>query len=96
VIVQYGVCQPWAALSWSFGSVVCGPGWGCAVGVVQAAQKAYSKIALAYDRFLKAGDLYVAYDPITSTEPFYQSIPDTAAIKYDNDATPQVTDPVRR
>lgn len=38
------------------------------------AQKSYANIALSYDRFLKAGDLYTAYDPITSTEPFFANI----------------------
>lgn len=41
---------------------------------ISAAQKSYANIALSYDRFLKAGDLYTAYDPITSTEPFYADI----------------------
>jgi hypothetical protein len=43
---------------------------------VKPAEKSYVKLALAYDRFLKAGGL-VTYDPITSTEPFYSSIPDS-------------------
>merc|ERR1711988_737758 len=41
---------------------------------ISAAQKSYANIALSYDRFLKAGDLYTAYDPITSTEPFFANI----------------------
>ena len=59
----------------------------------QSAERAYANIALAYDRFLKAGDLYSAYDPITSTEPFYANIPGRA-ITYDSGATPQVKDMV--
>lgn len=62
----------------------------------QSAERAYANIALAYDRFLKAGDLYKAYDPITSTEPFYANIPTTEAIKYDSNGSPKVADQVRR
>lgn len=62
----------------------------------KAAEKAYAKIALAYDRFLKAGDLYAGYDPVTSTEVFYNlpSLPKEGAIIYDNDKTPQVSDQI--
>lgn len=60
----------------------------------QSAERAYANIALAYDRFLKAGDLYKAYDPITSTEPFYANIPVQEAIKYDATASPKVADQV--
>ena len=35
------------------------------------AVKAYARLLLSYDHFLKAGDLYPTYDPITSTEVFY-------------------------
>jgi hypothetical protein len=37
-----------------------------------AAVKSYAHLLLNYDRFLKAGDLYPVYDPITSTEIFYK------------------------
>uniref|UniRef100_A0A0G4FIK4 Uncharacterized protein n=1 Tax=Chromera velia CCMP2878 TaxID=1169474 RepID=A0A0G4FIK4_9ALVE len=35
---------------------------------------AYGQIALAFDRYLKAGDLYGAYDPVVSTEMFFSQI----------------------
>merc|ERR1711963_827985 len=47
------------------------------------AQKSYANIALSYDRFLKAGDLYTAYDPITSTEPFFANIEKKLAMPKD-------------
>lgn len=47
------------------------------------AQKSYVNIALSYDRFLKAGDLYTAYDPITSTEPFFANIEKKLAMPKD-------------
>lgn len=40
-----------------------------------SAIKSYSQLLLSYDRFLKAGDLYPTYDPITSTEIFYANTP---------------------
>jgi hypothetical protein len=49
---------------------------------VKSAQRAYADLAWAYDRFLKAGDMYLAYDPITSTEIFYKDFtPET--FRYD-------------
>jgi hypothetical protein len=65
----------------------------------QNAERAYANIALAYDRFLKAGDLYIAYDPITSTEPFYQNIPVESLkfeVKGSTKVTPEISDLVRR
>jgi hypothetical protein len=41
----------------------------------QASQKAYAKLLLSYDRFLKAGDLYPTYDAISSTEIFFANTP---------------------
>lgn len=41
----------------------------------KVAQRAYSRLILSYDRFLKAGDLYPTYDPITSTEIFFANTP---------------------
>ena len=38
----------------------------------KAANVAYAKLLLSYDRFLKAGDMYPTYDPITSTEVFFK------------------------
>jgi hypothetical protein len=48
------------------------------------AQRAYSRLILSYDRFLKAGDLYPTYDAITSTEIFFSNIPKDA-LKYSTD-----------
>mmetsp|Transcript_19667 Transcript_19667/g.19762 ORF Transcript_19667/g.19762 Transcript_19667/m.19762 type:complete len:325 (-) Transcript_19667:21-995(-) len=55
---------------------------------IKPAQKAYAQLMLSYDRFLKAGDLYAAYDPITSTEVFFKNFPKETLryltkIKYD-------------
>ena len=41
----------------------------------KTAQRAYSRLILSYDRFLKAGDLYPTYDAITSTEIFFTNTP---------------------
>eukprot|EP00611_Tribonema_gayanum_P013246 TRINITY_DN2404_c0_g1_i1.p1 TRINITY_DN2404_c0_g1~~TRINITY_DN2404_c0_g1_i1.p1 ORF type:complete len:343 (-),score=92.84 TRINITY_DN2404_c0_g1_i1:259-1287(-) len=57
----------------------------------KAAEKSFVKLALAYDRFLKAGGLVQTYDPITSTEPFYSSIPDSALV-YDTTKPPELKD----
>lgn len=38
------------------------------------AQKAFAAMSVAYDRYLKAGNLYETYDAITSTEGFYAGI----------------------
>ncbi|CAM9603119.1 unnamed protein product [Laminaria digitata] len=43
---------------------------------VKSAEKAYVKLALAYDRFMKAGDISPIYDPVSSTEKFFNDIPD--------------------
>jgi len=56
-------------------------------------QKAYSKLLLSYDRFLKAGDLYPTYDPITSTEVFFYDTP-LSTLRYDRKARIQVLDEV--
>ena len=56
-------------------------------------QKAYSKLLLSYDRFLKAGDLYPTYDPITSTEVFFYDTP-LSTLRYDRKARIQVLDQV--
>ncbi|CAM9642750.1 unnamed protein product, partial [Heterosigma akashiwo] len=42
------------------------------------AQAAFAQISVAYDRYLKAGYLYDAYDPVTSTEKFFADVPDSA------------------
>ena len=41
----------------------------------KAARSLYAKLLLAYDRFLKAGNLYPSYDFITSTEVLFKQTP---------------------
>lgn len=59
---------------------------------VKASEKAFVKLALAYDRFIKAGGLLTVYDPVTSTEPFYTAIPDTDLV-YDT-KPPELRSPI--
>lgn len=54
-----------------------------------ALKKGYLKLALAYDRFLKAGDLLPQYDKVVSTEPFFATIPDEWLV-YDAEREPVV------
>lgn len=56
------------------------------------AQRAYTKLALNYDHFLKAGNLYPTYDPITSTEVFFANTP-PESLRYQQSA-PQLLDRV--
>jgi hypothetical protein len=49
----------------------------------------YAQVLLSYDRFLKAGDLYPTYDPITSTAIFYEDTP-KSTLKYDKSGKLQV------
>jgi hypothetical protein len=56
-------------------------------------QKAYAKLLLSYDRFLKAGDLYPTYDPITSTAIFFANTPQST-LRFDAKAKVQVLDQV--
>jgi hypothetical protein len=58
-----------------------------------SAQKAYVRLALAYDRFLKAGGILLRYDTLTSTEPLYMNVPDEALI-YDTRNEPDLRDPI--
>lgn len=58
----------------------------------KTAQRAYSRLILSYDRFLKAGDLYPTYDAITSTEIFFTNTPKDT-LKYSSDKV-QVLDSV--
>jgi len=44
---------------------------------VRAVEEAFAKTSLAYDRYLKAGDLYSGYDPVTSTTVFFRNIYDS-------------------
>jgi len=43
---------------------------------VREVEEAFAKTSLSYDRFLKAGDLYEGYDPVTSTTVFFKNISD--------------------
>ncbi|CAM9406744.1 unnamed protein product, partial [Pylaiella littoralis] len=42
------------------------------------AQNAFASMSVAYDRYLKAGNLYESYDTITSTEGFYAGVSNSA------------------
>jgi len=42
---------------------------------LEAMQKAFADMSLAFDRYVKAGDLYAGADPIVSTEMFYRDLP---------------------
>eukprot|EP00440_Ansanella_granifera_P060517 gb/GFBE01065593.1/.p1 GENE.gb/GFBE01065593.1/~~gb/GFBE01065593.1/.p1 ORF type:complete len:771 (+),score=177.81 gb/GFBE01065593.1/:1-2313(+) len=44
---------------------------------VRGVEEAFAKTSLSYDRFLKAGDLYTGYDPVTSTTVFFRDISDS-------------------
>ena len=59
----------------------------------ERARSAYSKLLLSYDRFLKAGDLYPTYDPITSTAIFFANTPQST-LRFDAKAKVQVLDQV--
>ena len=63
------------------------------VGNVPKSQKAYASLLLSYDRFLKAGDMYDTYDPITSTAIFFKDQP-LSTLEFDKEAKVQVYDSV--
>ena len=56
-------------------------------------EKAYAELLLCYDRFLKAGDLYPTYDPITSTEIFFDKI-SRSQLRYNTVESPKLWDQV--
>lgn len=58
---------------------------------LERARGAYSRLLLSYDRFLKAGDLYPTYDPITSTAIFFANTPQST-LRFDALAKVQVLD----
>ena len=58
---------------------------------VAAARKTYARLILSYDRFLKAGDLYPTYDPITSTAVFFK---DQDQLRYNKKEMPKYGDRV--
>mmetsp|Transcript_31765 Transcript_31765/g.69435 ORF Transcript_31765/g.69435 Transcript_31765/m.69435 type:complete len:719 (+) Transcript_31765:67-2223(+) len=41
---------------------------------VRDVERAFAQVSLAYDRYLKAGNLYTGYDPVTSTTVFFEGI----------------------
>lgn len=43
---------------------------------VRDSEEAFARMSLAYDRYLKAGNLYMGYDPEVSTEMYYKYIDD--------------------
>lgn len=59
----------------------------------KVAQRLYCSLLVSYDSFLKAGDLYPTYDPITSTEVFYRNIP-PSALHFDRVSKVKVLDQV--
>mgnify|MGYP000077944829 CR=1 FL=1 len=63
------------------------------VGNIPKSTRAYANLLLSYDRFLKAGDLYDTYDPITSTAIFFRDQP-LSTLEFDKDARVQVYDNV--
>lgn len=44
------------------------------------AEAAFARISLSYDRYLKAGNLYQTYDPLTSTAKLYEGISDKSLV----------------
>jgi len=56
------------------------------------AEKAYVGLAIAYDRLLKAGDLYDAYDNVNSFK-LYENIPENMLV-FDREVKPRVPDEV--
>jgi len=59
-----------------------------------ALKKGYIKLALAYDRYLKASDnLPLGYDNVVSTEKFFADVPDEWLV-YDTETLPVSLDPV--
>jgi len=59
---------------------------------VVKAEKSYVQLAIAYDRFLKAADLYDVYDN-TDTSKLYEAIPEDLLV-YDREDLPRVQDDV--
>jgi len=57
------------------------------------ARAAYAKLLLAYDRFLKAGNLYPSYDVITSTEVLFSGTP-RETLRFDTSSKLQCLDRV--
>lgn len=57
------------------------------------ARPIYAKLLLAYDRFLKAGNLYPTYDLITSTEVLFKETP-MNTLRFDTGSKPGVLEKV--
>ena len=49
---------------------------------------AYSNMAIHFDRYLKAGNLYTYVDPLVSTEPFFEKVNDSALVYSDPKTDP--------
>ncbi|CAE8605707.1 unnamed protein product, partial [Polarella glacialis] len=47
---------------------------------IRDVEKAFAEMSLSYDRYLKAGNLYAGYDPVTSTTVFYEGIEDSRLV----------------
>jgi hypothetical protein len=56
-------------------------------------QMYYSQLLLSYDRYLKAGDLYPTYDPISSYDVLYRNVP-SDALRFDTDRRIDLLDEV--
>jgi hypothetical protein len=59
----------------------------------EEARAMYAKLLLAYDRFLKAGNLYPSYDVITSTEVLFKDTP-RSTLRFDTTSKPSILDKV--
>ncbi len=57
------------------------------------ARSAYGRLIYAYDKFLKAGTLYPTYDPISSYDIFYRSVPPDS-LKFDRESKINILDRV--
>lgn len=47
---------------------------------IREVEKAFAELSVSYDRYLKAAQLYEGYDPIASTEVFYEGIEDNQLV----------------
>eukprot|EP00929_Paragymnodinium_shiwhaense_P053233 TRINITY_DN26648_c0_g1_i1.p1 TRINITY_DN26648_c0_g1~~TRINITY_DN26648_c0_g1_i1.p1 ORF type:complete len:787 (-),score=113.08 TRINITY_DN26648_c0_g1_i1:285-2513(-) len=47
---------------------------------IRNVERAFAQASLAYDRYLKAGDLYTGYDPVTSTTVFFENIDERSLV----------------
>mmetsp|Transcript_28637 Transcript_28637/g.71453 ORF Transcript_28637/g.71453 Transcript_28637/m.71453 type:complete len:346 (+) Transcript_28637:104-1141(+) len=47
---------------------------------VRETEEAFAAMSVSFDRYLKAGDLYEVYDPIISTEKFFEGVEDSQLV----------------